>query len=310
MEKKMKGIKLKKLIEELELEVVMASSDFEELTITNSQVNRPGIQLSGFFEHFPNKRLQIIGKTESIFLNSMDMDVRRDRLEGIMSRDIPCLIFTQGQEIEDYVVELAKKYDKTIIRSTRPTTRLISRIDDKLAYFLSEQTNMHAGLMEVFGIGVLITGKSSVGKSETALDLIIRGHRLVADDVVEVRRMDKVLVGQAPKNIRHFLEIRGIGILDIQRLYGIGSVKPDVEIELVACLEPWDDDKEYDRLGLDIEYMDILGVNVQKVTIPVKPGRDIAMIVEVAVRNYRQRNYGYNAAIELSKRLFSTNEDE
>ena len=134
----MKGIKLKKLIEELELEVVMASSDFEELTITNSQVNRPGIQLSGFFEHFPNKRLQIIGKTESIFLNSMDKDVRRERLEGIMSRDIPCLIFTQGQEIEDYVVELAKKHDKTLIRSTRPTTRLISRIDDKLAYFLSE----------------------------------------------------------------------------------------------------------------------------------------------------------------------------
>ncbi len=310
MELKMKGIKLKRLCEELELEIVKESSDFHELIITNSQVNRPGIQLSGFMEHFPNKRLQIIGKTESIFLNSMEPDLRCKRVEGIMSREIPCLIFTQGQEIDDYVIDLANKYDKTIIRSTRPTTRLISRIDDKLAYFLSEETNMHAGLMEVFGIGVLITGKSSVGKSETALDLIIRGHRLVADDVVEVRRMDKVLIGQAPKNIRHFLEIRGIGILDIQRLYGIGSVKPDVEIELVVVLEPWDDDKEYDRLGLDIEYMEILGVNVQKVIVPVKPGRDIAMIVEVAVRNYRQRNYGYNAAIELSKRLFSNTEED
>ncbi|MDO5018123.1 MAG: HPr(Ser) kinase/phosphatase [Lagierella massiliensis] len=306
----MKGIKLKKLCEELELEIVMESSDFDTITITNSQVNRPGIQLSGFLEHFPNKRLQIIGKTEMRFLNSMTPDVRKERMEGMMTCGIPCIIFTQGQEVEDYIVELAKKHDKTIIRSTRPTTRLISRIDDKLAYFLSEQTNMHAGLMEVFGIGVLITGKSSVGKSETALDLIIRGHRLVADDVVEVRRMDKVLIGQAPKNIRHFLEIRGIGILDIQRLYGIGSVKPDVEIELVVCLEPWDDDKEYDRLGLDIEYMEILGVKVQKVIVPVKPGRDIAMIVEVAVRNYRQRNYGYNAAIELSKRLFANNDEE
>ena len=301
----MKGIKLSSLCEELNLEVLRKSSNFDEIIITNAQVNRPGIQFAGFYEQFPFKRLQIIGKTENIYLKSMDRELRYERLKGFMSYRMPCLIFSHGQDMPDEIIGLAEEYDRTLLRSTRATTRLISKIDDKLEYVLSENTSIHAGLMEIYGVGVLIKGKSSVGKSETALDLIIRGHRLVADDVVEIRRLESGLTGQAPWNIRHFLEIRGIGILDIQRLYGVGSVKTRTNIDMVISLEPWNDRKEYDRLGIDDEYTEILGVKVNEITIPVKPGRNLAMIVEVAVRNFRQRSFGYNAALELNKRIFS-----
>lgn len=306
----MKGIKLSKLCEELELGVIKKSSNFDDVIITNAQVNRPGIQLAGFMEQYPFKRLQVIGKTENVYLQSMDADLRYERIRGIMSYNIPCLIFSYGQEIPQVVIDLADYYDRTLLVSERSTTRLISKIDDKLEYVLSEETTIHAGLMEIYGVGVLITGKSSVGKSETALDLIIRGHRLVADDVVEIKKLDRGLIGQAPKNIRHFLEIRGIGILDIQRLYGVGSVKAQTEIDIIIALEQWDDDKEYDRLGIDDEYTDILGSKVNLITVPVKPGRNVAMIVEVAVRNFRQRSFGYNAALELNKRLIADMQDD
>lgn len=240
----------------------------------------------------------------------MDKQMRYERIRGILSYKIPCLIFSHNQEINEEIIDLADYYDRTLLRSARSTTRLISKIDDKLEYVLSEEISIHAGLMEIYGVGVLIIGKSSVGKSETALDLIIRGHRLVADDVVEVRKLERGLMGQAPKNIRHFLEIRGIGILDIQRLYGVGSVKSQTEIDMVIALEQWDNDKEYDRLGIDDEYTEILGVKVNQITVPVKPGRNVAMIVEVAVRNFRQRSFGYNAALELNKRLIADMENE
>ncbi|HHX71046.1 MAG: HPr(Ser) kinase/phosphatase [Miniphocaeibacter sp.] len=306
----MKGIKLSDLCKELDLEIIKKSSDFDEVFITNAQVNRPGIQLAGFYEQFPFKRLQIIGKTENVYLKSMDKQMRYERIRGILSYKIPCLIFSHNQEINEEIIDLADYYDRTLLRSARSTTRLISKIDDKLEYVLSEEISIHAGLMEIYGVGVLIIGKSSVGKSETALDLIIRGHRLVADDVVEVRKLERGLMGQAPKNIRHFLEIRGIGILDIQRLYGVGSVKSQTEIDMVIALEQWDNDKEYDRLGIDDEYTEILGVKVNQITVPVKPGRNVAMIVEVAVRNFRQRSFGYNAALELNKRLIADMENE
>ncbi len=306
----MKGIKLSQLCKDLELEIIKKSSDFEEVFITNAEVNRPGIQLSGFYEQFPYKRLQIIGKTENLYLKSLDRELRYERLRGIMSYRIPCLVFSHDQDLPDDIVDLAGYYDRTLLRSKRSTTRLISKIDDKLEYVLSEEISMHAGLMEIYGVGVLIIGKSSVGKSETALDLIIRGHRLVADDVVEVRKLETGLTGQAPKNIRHFLEIRGIGILDIQRLYGVGSVKTQTEIDMVIALEQWDDNKEYDRLGIDDEYTEILGVKVNQITVPVKPGRNVGMIVEVAVRNFRQRSFGYNAALELNRRLIEDMENE
>lgn len=198
---------------------------------------------------------------------------------------------------------LAKKHNRTILRTEYGSTKLISKMNMILEYALSEEIRIHGGLLEVFGMGVLIIGKSSIGKSETALELVGRGHRLVADDAVDIRKIDNKLFGESPKNIRHFLEIRGLGILDINRLYGVGAVKISTEIDFVIELEKWNDEKEYDRLGLDDNYKKILDVEIPHINVPVKPGRNIALIVEVAARNIRQKMYGYNAAVELNRRI-------
>lgn len=299
----MKSITIKEIQEKLNLDIIVKSSDFETRSITNDEVNRPGLQLAGYMEGFPFKRLQLIGKVEADYLKEIDDKIKYQRFKDILSYPIPALIFTHNNEISDEIIELAKYHNKTILRTSLTTTRLITRLAKFLDEVFAEEVTIHADLLEVFGMGVLITGDSSVGKSETALDLITRGHRLVADDVVDVVKLDGGLRGQSPKNIRHFLEIRGIGIIDIQRLYGIGSVKPDTFIDVVIHLEPWDDKKEYDRLGLDDYYTEILGEKIPIINVPVKPGRNIAMIVEVAIRNTRQKNLGYNAAVELNKRL-------
>lgn len=299
----MKSIKLKNLADQLNLDILKRSSQYDQVEITSAEINRPGLQLSGFMEEFPYKRIQIIGKAEMAYMMQMDPALRYERVRGILSYDIPCLIFTHGAMIPYEVVELADYYDKTLFSSTLGTTRLISKIDDVLAYSLCPETRLHASLLEIYGVGVLIMGESSVGKSETALDLVIRGHRLVADDVVDVKRLDTGLQAQCPEMIRHFLEIRGLGILDIQRLYGLGSVKTDTYIDMVISLEKWNEEIEYDRLGIDEDIIKILGVDVPRKVVPVKPGRNIAMIVEVAVRNYRQRAYGYNAAEALSEKI-------
>ncbi|MEB3429464.1 HPr(Ser) kinase/phosphatase [Citroniella saccharovorans] len=299
----MKSITIKEIQEKLNLDIIVKSSDFETRSITNDEVNRPGLQLAGYMEGFPFKRLQLIGKVEADYLKEIDDKIKYQRFKDILSYPIPALIFTHNNEISDQIIELAKYHNKTILRTSLTTTRLITRLAKFLDEVFAEEVTIHADLLEVFGMGVLITGDSSVGKSETALDLITRGHRLVADDVVDVVKLDGGLRGQSPKNIRHFLEIRGIGIIDIQRLYGIGSVKPDTFIDVVIHLEPWDDKKEYDRLGLDDYYTEILGEKIPIINVPVKPGRNIAMIVEVAIRNTRQKNLGYNAAVELNKRL-------
>lgn len=285
----MKSITIKEIQEKLNLDIIVKSSDFETRSITNDEVNRPGLQLAGYMEGFPFKRLQLIGKVEADYLKEIDDKIKYQRFKDILSYPIPALIFTHNNEISDQIIELAKYHNKTILRTSLTTTRLITRLAKFLDEVFAEEVTIHADLLEVFGMGVLITGDSSVGKSETALDLITRGHRLVADDVVDVVKLDGGLRGQSPKNIRHFLEIRGIGIIDIQRLYGIGSVKPDTFIDVVIHLEPWDDKKEYDRLGLDDYYTEILGEKIPIINVPVKPGRNIAMIVEVAIRNTRQK---------------------
>lgn len=299
----MKGIKLSKVADLLSLEIVEKSTNFEQTFITSPEINRPGLQLTGFMEEFPFQSLQVMGKAELAYFMSLDAGLRYERMRGIFSYDIPCLIFSQNAQIPDDIVDLADYYNKTLLRSKKSTTRLISKLDDQFEYVFSEEITMHACLLEIYGMGVLITGKSSVGKSETALDLVIRGHTLVADDVVDVKKLDDGLRAQCPANIRHFLEIRGLGILDIQRLYGVGSVKTSTYIDLVIHLERWDEDKEYDRVGLDEYTTEILEEKVPLLTIPVKPGRNIAMIVEVAVRNVRQKAYGYNAAVELNNRI-------
>lgn len=300
-----KSVKLKKLVEDFEMEIINKSQDYENVEITNGDVNRPGLQLTGFMDSFPYKRIQIIGNVEYHYYMQLSQEERYERFRGFLTADIPCLIFSYEREVTRDIIDLANYYNKTLLISKYSTTKLISKLNLYLERNLAEEISIHAGLMELYGSGVLITGQSSVGKSETALDLIIRGHRLVADDVVEIKNIDNSLHGTSPDNIRHFMEIRGIGILDIRRLYGIGSVKLDTTIDIVIELENWDENKEYDRLGLEDDYTEILGVRVPKLTVPVKPGRNIAMIIEVAVRNQRQKKLGYNSAKYLTSRLYN-----
>lgn len=300
-----KSVKLHVLVERLGLEPITLSSNYMDIEISNRNVNRPGIQLTGYMGEFPHKRIQIIGNVEYSYYMSLEPRERYERFRGILSYDIPCIIFSYNREITEDIIDLAKYYNKTLLRSKYATTRLIGKLGSSLEDYLALEESIHAGLLEVYGSGVLIKGKSSVGKSETGLDLITRGHRLVADDVVEIRKIDDKLYGKSPENIRHFMEIRGIGILDIRRLYGTGSVKTETSIDLVIELEDWDEKKEYDRLGLDEDFVYILDVKVPRLTVPVKPGRNIAMIIEVATRNNRQKRLGYNSAIELTTRLYN-----
>lgn len=303
MKEVQKSVPLSELVESVGLEVVHRSSDYDQITITEVDVNRPGLQLSGFMHNFAWQRLQIIGRVEYVYYMQMEPGLRYERFRGIFSYPLPALIYAYNQSITRDILDLADYYDKTVLRTPWPTTRLIAKLNTALESFMAPETTIHAGLMDVFGMGVLVRGKSSVGKSETCLDLVIRGHRLVADDVVHIKKLDQSLLGEAPENIRHFMEIRGLGILDIRRLYGIGSVKEAAEVEMVIELEDWDDNVEYDRLGITDHYTEILGVRIPSITVPVKPGRNIAMIIEVAVRNTRQKEMGYNAAIELNEKL-------
>ena len=299
-----KSVLLKDLVEKLGFEIVYKSDDYDKIEIDINEVNRPGLQLSGFFDTFSYKRIQIIGLPEHEYYDKyLPFDERRNIFDKFFSYSIPALIYSYGINIPYEVYSLAKKHNRTILRVDYGTTKLISKLNVFLEFALSEEIRIHGGLLEVFGMGILIIGKSSIGKSETALELIARGHRLVADDAVDIRKIDNKLYGESPENIRHFLEIRGLGILDIQRLYGVGAVKKSTEIDFVIELENWIDNKEYDRLGLDDKYKSILGLELPYIVIPVKPGRNIALIVEVAARNMRQKMYGYNAAEELNKRI-------
>lgn len=299
-----KFIYLHEIADKLGLTPITTSKDYMEIQISGKDVYRPGLQLTGYMGEFPYKRIQIIGNVEYSYYISLTPELRYERLRGILSYDIPCIIFTYDRYVTDDIIDLANYYNKTLLKSPHTTTSLIGKLNSILEEHLAAEESVHAGLLEVFGSGVLIRGRSSVGKSETGLDLVTRGHRLVADDVVELIKIDDKLYGRSPDNIRHFMEIRGIGILDIRRLYGTGSVKTQTSIDLVIELEDWDDTKEYDRLGLDEDYAVILDVKVPKLTVPVRPGRNIAMIIEVATRNHRQKLLGYNSAVELTNRLF------
>lgn len=299
----MRSVPIDKLIQDLELEVIHKTNNSSS-EITRNELNRLGLQLVGFFKYFGYKRIQIIGNAEWHFLAGLEKNVRAKRLDTIFQYPIPAVIVTRNLEIFDEIIVAAEKYDRNILRTDMTTTKFTNRLVNYLDDALAPQITMHGVLVEVYGMGILITGESGVGKSETALELVKRGHRLVADDAVQIRKVgEDLLIGESPELIRHFLEIRGLGILDIERLYGIGSVKKWEAIDVVVHLEDWDSQKEYDRLGLDDEYIDILGKKVLKLTIPVRPGRNVAMILEVATRNTRQKQFGYNAAVELDKRM-------
>ena len=298
------SVKLGKLIQEFRLEVLRGGAGYEDVSIRTEDVNRPGLQLTGFFDYFDAKRLQVIGRVETTYLEGLTSEERRESFELLLSQDIPALIISREIEPFPECMEMAEKYDRTILRSPDTTSVLMSNIIAALKSYLAPRITRHGVLVEVYGEGVLLLGESGVGKSETAIELVKRGHRLIADDAVELRRVsNRSILGTAPENIRHFMELRGVGIINARRLFGIGAVKMTEKINMIVQLEQWDATKVYDRMGMEDHYTDILGVQVPSITIPVKPGRNIAVILEVAAMNYREKKLGYNAAHELLQRL-------
>jgi HPr kinase/phosphorylase len=265
----------------------------------------------GFFDYFDNNRIQIMGKVEFTYLEQLHADERAEKIEKLMSQHIPALIVTRGLQIFPEMIELAEKYNVPLLRSESGTSAFMSALIAYLNVQLAPRRTRHGVLVEVYGEGILILGESGVGKSETAIELVKRGHRLVADDAVEIKRVsDKTLVGSSPEIIRHFVELRGIGIIDVKEIFGIGAVKDTENIDMIIHLEPWEEGKQYDRLGMVDEYTNIMGINVPSLTIPVKLGRNLAVIVEVASMNNRQKRMGYNAAVELNNRLMSQMESQ
>lgn len=293
-------VKLKTIVEELELTVVHAAKNYEDVQICTSEVNRPGLQLTGFYDYFDPKRIQMMGKVEITYLYTLSEAERKATIDDFMSRDLTAVIISHGMEVPPECLAAAAQYDVNLLQTDVPTSDAMAQLISTLGVHLAPCTSLHAVLVEVHGEGLLITGDSGVGKSETALELIKRGHRLIADDAVEIKRTSATtLVGSAPEIIRYYMELRGIGVIDARRIFGVGSVKPSERIDLVVNLEPWKTDKAYDRLGLDMEYTTILGVKIPSITIPVGPGRNLAVILEVAAMNNRQKKMGYNAAREL-----------
>ncbi|MCX7710487.1 MAG: HPr(Ser) kinase/phosphatase [Clostridia bacterium] len=298
------SVTLREIMDEFQLEDVSECCRIDEIVIASADINRPGLQLAGYLEYFGTDRIQIVGKGEIAYLEVLSSEERYQRLDEFFKIGFPCMVVARGLEIFPEMVDVSKKYGIPVLKTEDVTSRFMSGLIRYLNVQLAPRISRHGVLVEVYGEGILILGESGVGKSETALELVKRGHRLVADDVVELRKVsDKTLVGTAPDIIRHFMEIRGIGILDVKNLYGVGSVKVTENINLVIQLELWDEKKNYDRLGLVEEYTDILGIKVPALTIPVRPGRNLAVIVEVAAMNNRQKKMGYNAARVLNDRV-------
>jgi len=297
-------VPLQDIIHEFKLEVIYMPSDPSHILIDENDVNRPGLQLMGFYEYFNPERIQIIGKMEYAYLSTIDAPTRLARLDELFSRKIPALVITRELPYFPEMIDLAKQYGMPLLRCKENTSHFMSGLIAFLNRTLAPRITRHGVLIEIYGEGVFITGESGVGKSETAIELVKRGHRLIADDAVEIRRVSNIsLVGQSPENIRHFMELRGIGIINARRLFGMGAVKMTEKITLVVEMEQWNSEKVYDRMGMDTQYVSILGVKVPSLTIPVKPGRNLAVILEVAAMNNRQKEMGYNPTQELMSRL-------
>lgn len=298
------SVKLEELIEKNSLKNYTPDIDVKDIKITVPEINRPSLGLVGYFEHFPSERVQIIGYVEYTFIEQMDRNKKLEVYETLMSKKSPCIIFCRGLEPDADIIAAGEKYGVPVLVSDKTTSDLTAEIIRWLNVELAPCISIHGVLVDVYGEGVLIMGESGIGKSEAALELIKRGHRLVSDDVVEIRKVsEETLIGTAPDITRHFIELRGIGIIDVKTLYGVGSVKETQGIDLVIKLEEWSRDKEYDRLGLEEEYTEFLGNKVVCHSIPIRPGRNLAVIVEAAAVNCRQRKMGYNAAKELYNRV-------
>ncbi len=298
------NVSLNNIIKELNPEILNMPKDPSEILICNSELNRPGLQLAGFFEHFDPRRIQIMGLGEVSFLKTLTEEEANLRIENFLSHSPVAVVITRGLEISEHFLETAVKYEIPILKTPFMTSSFMAELSAFLNIQLAPRITRHGVLVEVYGEGILLLGESGVGKSETAIELIKRGHRLIADDAVEIRRVSsKTLVGTAPENIRHFIELRGIGIVNARRIYGMGSVKLTEKIDMIINLEPWDPNKVYDRMGLENETTSLLGINITSTTIPIKPGRNLAIIIEVAAMNNRQKKMGYNAAQELLHKL-------
>ncbi len=294
------SVSLEKIIDFHKLETVYMPKSADEILITTSEVNRPGIVLTGYTDYFDPLRIQILGWTEIGFIRSMKAEERDEALDCWLSLHPAAAVVTRGLEIPDYLYDSCKKNGVPLLKTQEETSPFLAALIAFLNSELAPRITRHGVLVEVYGEGVLITGESGAGKSETAIELIKRGHRLIADDAVEIRKInERTLRGNSPSNIRHFVELRGIGIIDARRIFGMGAVKPSEKIDMVMQLEAWDSTKAYDRLGLDNEYANILGVKVPAITVPVTPGRNLAVIVETAAMNNRQKKMGYNAAKDL-----------
>jgi len=299
------SVSLQQIIDQFNLIPVSESDRIGEIRITTAAVNRPGLQLTGFLEFFGEDRIQVMGNAEMAYLRNLSGDERRKRLDMIFMTRFPCMVIARQLEVFPEIFEASREYQIPILRSSNETSAFISGLFRYLNVHLAPRVTIHGVLVEVYGEGILIQGESGVGKSETALEIVKRGHRLIADDLVEIRRVsDTTLLGSAPDIIRHFIEIRGIGLLDVKNLYGVGSVKMQENVNLVIKLEIWDRMKNYERIGINEVYTDILGIKVPVHTIPVRPGRNLAIIVEVAAMNFRQKEMGYNAAKYLVDRAF------
>ena len=296
-------IRVDDFVKALSLTTLCASSK-NEWPIESADLNRPGLQFAGHYEYFAMERPQVIGKAEMGYLESLEPEVRVARLRKFFSYPIPCVILCRGMRPPEELVPLAKEHDVPVFQTDVVTTRFFMNAIIYMRQCLAPRETLHGVLLEVYGVGVLITGRSGVGKSEAALELVKRGHQLVADDVVDICRVsDNRLTGECPEMVRHFMEIRGIGIIDIRAMYGIGAVAQSKSIDLVIHMEKWVEGKEYDRLGLNDEYITILGVKVPSQTMPVRPGRNLAIIIEVAARNLSMKKLGFSAARELDRRM-------
>ncbi len=305
-----KKLKVSEVVARFNMEVISGEAGLKR-PITTTDLYRPGLELAGYFHYHPKERIQILGKTEITFSQQLPEIIKKERMLELCANETPCIIVSRGMDVPEALIEASAQTGTPILRSPNTTTMLASRITGFLENRLAPTTTIHGVLVDVYGVGMLITGTSGIGKSETALELVKRGHRLVADDAVEIiQTADHALFGTAPELIRHLLEIRGVGIINVMTLFGAGAIRTEKKITVVCRLETWQEDKQYDRLGLDEELTRIIDTDLPLVTIPVRPGRNLAVIIEVAAMNYRLKRMGYNAALQFTNKLTESIADE
>lgn len=304
-------VNLTQLAREFAFEEVNIPDGVEDIFVRRSDMSRPGLPLAGFYTNFERERIQLLGNMEYAYLTALSPSERFASIDSFLQHHIIALVITSNLEIFPEIIELAKKYNTPVYRTVHETSAIMAALIASLNISLAERVTRHGVLVEVYGEGILILGDSGIGKSETAIELVKRGHRLIADDAVEIKKVSsRTLVGSAPEIIKHYIELRGIGIIDVRRIFGMGSVKDTEKIDLITNFEIWEQGKIYERVGLDTEYTEILGIKIPSVTVPVKPGRNLAVIIEIAAMNNRQKKMGYNTAVEFNNRLIAQMENK